>query len=43
MIHIIGKDILKFHSVYWPGLLELLNEKKESLLESKEAFMKGIF
>jgi len=26
MVHIIGKDILKFHSVYWPGLLHFLGE-----------------
>ena len=24
LIHVIGKDILKFHAVYWPALLELL-------------------
>ena len=25
MIHVIGKDILKFHGIYWPAFLSALN------------------
>ena len=24
-IHIIGKDILKFHAIYWPAMLMAIN------------------
>lgn len=27
VLHILGKDILKFHAIYWPAILEALGEK----------------
>lgn len=27
VLHILGKDILKFHAIYWPAILEALNVK----------------
>lgn len=32
MIHFLGKDILKFHSIYWPAILELLKESQPEKL-----------
>src|SRR5258705_6850872 len=33
-LHIIGKDILKFHAVYWPIMLKARSEEHTSELQS---------
>jgi methionyl-tRNA synthetase len=32
VIHILGKDILKFHNIYWPAMLIALGEKTPDIL-----------
>ena len=38
VIHLLGKDILKFHNIYWPAMLLALGEKPPDLL-----FIHGYF
>jgi len=38
VIHLLGKDILKFHNIYWPAILLALREKPPDLL-----FIHGYF
>jgi len=38
VIHILGKDILKFHNIYWPAMLLALGEKTPDVL-----FIHGFF
>ena len=34
VIHLLGKDILKFHNIYWPAMLLALDEKPPDILFS---------
>ncbi len=38
VIHLLGKDILKFHNIYWPAMLLALGEKTPDIL-----FIHGFF
>jgi methionyl-tRNA synthetase len=38
VIHILGKDILKFHNIYWPAMLLALGEKTPDILFSHGYF-----
>jgi len=38
VIHLLGKDILKFHNIYWPAMLIALGEKTPDIL-----FIHGFF
>ena len=40
-VHIIGKDILRHHAVYWPILLKALSDEKQEVLLPKMIFAHG--